>query len=110
MSSVVFPWIGTYAARDLPQFKEIQEALLFAGDLARMYDQRVTFHPTHFVKLATNDGGLAGRSRQELEGHSEILDLMGCVRQWCLGMLDLMGCVRQWFFKCPGTFFMGCVR
>jgi UV DNA damage repair endonuclease len=79
MSSVVFPWIGTYRAPDLPQYEEIKEALAFAGDLARAYDQRVTFHPTHFLKLATSDEALARKSRDELEGHSEILDLMGWV-------------------------------
>lgn len=45
MSSVLWPWMGTFSFHDLPQKEEIAAALRFAGDLARKYDQRVTFHP-----------------------------------------------------------------
>lgn len=77
MSSVVWPWMGTFNAADLPQFEEIKSALAFAGELARAHDQRVTFHPSHFVKLAAPDEALVQKSISELEGHSQILDLMG---------------------------------
>ncbi|KAL4853397.1 UV-damage endonuclease [Chlorella vulgaris] len=77
MSSVIFPWIGTYDAKELPQYEEIAAALRLAGDLARLHGQRITFHPSHFVKLAATDAELASKSIRELEGHSQILDLMG---------------------------------
>ena len=45
MSSVLFPWMGTFDPADLPQFADIRAALRHAGDLARLYGQRITFHP-----------------------------------------------------------------
>lgn len=78
MSSVLWPWMGTFDfSTDIPQKEEIKEALKFAGDLARAHDIRITFHPSHFVKLGTEDRVLAEKSMKELEVHSEILDLMG---------------------------------
>ncbi|KAL4440141.1 hypothetical protein ABPG75_003142 [Micractinium tetrahymenae] len=77
MSSVLCPWMGTFAMEELPQFAEIRAALRLAGDLARLYGQRITFHPSHFVKLAAPDEELAAKSVRELEAHSQIMDLMG---------------------------------
>ncbi|PSC67605.1 UV damage endonuclease [Micractinium conductrix] len=77
MSSVLLPWMGTFEIADLPQYEEISAALRFAGDLARLYGQRITFHPSHFVKLAAPNAELAAKSRRELEAHSQIMDLMG---------------------------------
>lgn len=77
MSSVLCPWMGTIDMEEMPQFAEIRAALHFAGDLARLYGQRITFHPSHFVKLAAPDEELAGKSMRELEAHSQIMDLMG---------------------------------
>lgn len=79
VSSVIQPWMGVHSVRDFPQFGEISKALKFAGDLARVYDQRLTFHPSHFVKLGTADDTLASKSIAELEAHSTIFDLMGYV-------------------------------
>jgi UV DNA damage repair endonuclease len=45
MSSVLFPWMGTFNPEDLPQYADIRTALRHAGDLARLYGQRITFHP-----------------------------------------------------------------
>jgi UV DNA damage repair endonuclease len=45
MSSVLFPWMGTFEVRDVPQYEEIRAALRHAGDLARLHGQRLTFHP-----------------------------------------------------------------
>jgi len=42
----------------------------FAGNLARDFDQRLTFHPSHFVKLGAAEGPLLDRSIRELEMHS----------------------------------------
>jgi UV DNA damage endonuclease len=77
MSSVLWPWMGAFESTQLPQYDEIAAALRFAGDLARAYGQRVTFHPSHFVKLAAPVEELVAKSLRELEAHSEILDLMG---------------------------------
>ena len=64
---------------DLPDFPAIAEELAFAGKLARAYQQRLTFHPSHFVKLGGLLGDKAGkgqrllqRSCRELEVHSKV--------------------------------------
>jgi UV DNA damage endonuclease len=77
MSSVLQPWMGVHDIKTFPQFDEICIALKFAGDLARKYGQRLTFHPSHFVKLAAETDALVQKSIAELEAHSFLLDLMG---------------------------------
>ena len=42
---MLFPWMGTFDPADLPQYADIRTALRHAGDLARLYSQRITFHP-----------------------------------------------------------------
>jgi UV DNA damage endonuclease len=61
----------------LPDFPAIADELAFAGKLARAYDQRLTFHPSHFVKLAPEGEDLLAKSIKELEVHSRVFDLMG---------------------------------
>jgi len=77
MSSVLQPWMGVHDIKSFPQFEEICIALQFAGNLARKYGQRLTFHPSHFVKLAAETDSLVEKSIAELEAHSLLLDLMG---------------------------------
>jgi UV DNA damage endonuclease len=77
VSSVLWPWMGALELAALPQRAEIAGALRFAGDLARAYHQRLTFQPSHFVKLAAPSEALAAKSAAELEAHSQILDLVG---------------------------------
>ena len=79
MSSVLQPWMGVHDIRTFPQFEEIRTALEFAGNLARKYGQRLSFHPSHFVKLAAETDSLVEKSIAELEGHSYLLDLMGFI-------------------------------
>ena len=54
LSSDIFPWgdSGRYKVQDLPQFDDIKVALAEAGILARMYNMRLTSHPSEFVKMA----------------------------------------------------------
>ena len=77
VSSVIWPWMGTYDVTTLPQYEEISKTLRFAGDLSRLYGQRITFHPSHFVKLGGEEPGLTAKSSSELEAHSQVFDLMG---------------------------------
>ncbi|EFN52894.1 hypothetical protein CHLNCDRAFT_54215 [Chlorella variabilis] len=62
--------MGTFEPEALPQFADICAALSLAGDLARLHNQRLTFHPSHFVKLASPDDELVTKSIKELEAHS----------------------------------------
>jgi UV DNA damage endonuclease len=77
MSSDVFPWMGVHDMKKTVYWPEIKAALATAGEYARAKDHRLTFHPSHFVKLASPDEKLALASMAELEVHSQILDLMG---------------------------------
>lgn len=70
MSSKIFPWCTEWELDELPDKEEIKAKLAFAGSLARAFDQRLTFHPSHFVKLGCEDGPLLNRSLKELEMHA----------------------------------------
>jgi len=77
MSSNMFPWMSEYEFKDLPQYDDITTALLNAGNLARSYKQRLSFHPGPFNQLASIDKTIIEKTVKELNQHSEILDLMG---------------------------------
>ena len=75
MTSNLLPWCTAYDMEALPDFPAIAEELAFAGKLARAYNQRLTFHPSHFVKVAAADEVLLQRSLKELEVHSQVTAL-----------------------------------
>ena len=77
MTSKLFPWAGHYELDDLPDFPIIEEALTAAGELARAADQRITNHPSCYIKLAATDGELVAQSVRDLEVQSSIFDMMG---------------------------------
>lgn len=72
LTSNFFPWCTEYQLDELPDIEAIKEELAFAGKLARAYDQRLTFHPSHFIKLAAPDEALLAKSIKELEVHSQV--------------------------------------
>ena len=80
MTSNIFPWCTFYNLEDLPDFAAIADELAFAGKLARAYDQRLTFHPSHFVKVAAAKEELLQRSLKELEVHSQVPALASCLQ------------------------------
>ena len=60
------------------------------------YGQRLTFHPSHFVKLATADEALLCKSLKELEVHSQVRACprmhglkLSSVEQLCVGGLHM---------------------
>ena len=53
---------------------------------ATRYGQRLTFHPSHFVKLATADEALLRKSLKELEVHSQV---RACPRTHGLELLSV---------------------
>lgn len=77
MSSEIFPWASEWRWKELKDYEEISSRCFYAGELARRYDQRVTFHPSHFVVLTSQKELVVERSLKELETHSEFLDMMG---------------------------------
>lgn len=77
MSSDILPWNTVVDPRHLPQWPDIRDALHDAGAYAREHGHRLTFHPDHFVKLASTDDAYAAQSCLDLEMHSLVLDAMG---------------------------------
>lgn len=79
MSSDVAPY---YTHPDMPQFHnmltECKDDLAELGKLARAYDIRLSFHPSQYIILNSDNADLTKKSIADLEAQAEILDLMGC--------------------------------
>jgi UV DNA damage endonuclease len=54
------------------------------GNYAKKHEMRLTFHPSPFIVLGTNNPDVLLRSKRELYFHSKILDLMGCDLNSCV--------------------------
>ena len=77
ISSDIFPWMSEHAYEEDPLWPEISRVLRECGQFASTFGHRLTFHPSHFVKLASLDDAYAKKSLKELEVHSMIFDVMG---------------------------------
>jgi UV DNA damage endonuclease len=77
MGSNILPWASQYDLQDLPNYYQILDELQLAGDIAESTNQRLSFHPDHFVKLGSAKPEVTLNSIRELELHSTIMDLMG---------------------------------
>ncbi len=76
ITSEFLPWHNKYEFEELPNHKRIKEILGRIGSLARKNNQRLTFHPGHFVKLASPTESVARKAIDELNFHGKILDIM----------------------------------
>lgn len=80
IASDLLPWFSRYDLDDLPNTDEIRRLLEAVGALAREHDMRLTFHPDHFVKLASDKEDVVERSLTALENHGAMLDAMDLSR------------------------------
>ena len=80
MSSDIFPWCSEYEIQDLPDFQKISEVLKSCGDYAKANNQRITFHPSPYGVLASENPNVVKKAIKELNQHGEIFDLMGLDR------------------------------
>ena len=80
IASDLLPWFSRYDLDELPNAAGIRRLLEEVGALAREYDMRLTFHPDHFVKLASDKEDVVERSVIDLENHGAILDAMDLPR------------------------------
>ena len=76
------PMTSPLVLRGISTVRHVRQALFSLGVTqpgvcANRYGQRLTFHPSHFVKLATADEALLCKSIKELEVHSQV-----CPRPW----------------------------
>ena len=77
MSSDIFPWMTFYDFTDLSDYNEIVSLLKEVGQLADEYNQRLTFHPSHFNALGSPNPIVVEKAIKELNKHGEIMDIMG---------------------------------
>ena len=77
MSSEIFPWMSEYDFTQLPDYGKISTLLLGAGNLAKRYNQRLTFHPGPFNVLASPNDNVVQKTIIDLNKHSQIMDMMG---------------------------------
>jgi len=80
MSSDIFPWCSEYELSDLKDFVEISKTLKECGDLAKLTDQRITFHPSPYGVLASDRPDVVKKAIKEISQHGEMMDLMGLDR------------------------------
>ena len=77
MSSDMFPCIGFYKLEELPRFELIKNTLKDIGDYVIKNNMRVSFHPSHFCVLASENPEVVKKTVDELDKHAEIMDMMG---------------------------------
>lgn len=77
MSSEMFPWFTHYNFEDLPNWNKIQDLLKQIGNFVLENNMRVGCHPGPFVVLASENLDVVQKSIDELNKHSQMLDLMG---------------------------------
>jgi len=80
MSSDIFPWCSEYEIKDLPDYPMIVGILKNCGLIAKVTDQRITFHPSPYGVLASLNPSVVTKAIKELNQHGEIFDLMGLDR------------------------------
>ena len=80
ISSDLIPWHSQYALADLPNSATVFDLLADIGELADEHDLRLTFHPSHFVKLASPTQSVVDNAVVDLECHGELMDAMGLSR------------------------------
>lgn len=77
MSSDSFPWMSEYNFSDLPEFDKINSYLQAIGTKIKDNKLRVSFHPGPFNVLASLNDSVVIKTIDELNKHSELMDLMG---------------------------------
>ena len=77
MASGLFPRWDKYRVVELPDYLSIQQMLQMLGMFIKKHNLRVSFHPDHFVKLASLNPLILGSSVRELENHDMLFEIMG---------------------------------
>lgn len=77
ISSGLFPWMTEYEFEDLPTWPLIVEVLRLIGRDVTRFGQRLEFHPSHFIVLASPNPKTVEKAIKDLDQHSKIFDTMG---------------------------------
>ena len=79
-SSTLVPWNSQFELTELPNHERIASLATQCGDLIQDNGMRLTFHPSHWCKLASESADTVERSVESVEHHGRWLDLMGLPR------------------------------
>lgn len=79
-TSNLIPWHSQYELSDLPQYEHLTTLATEIGDYIKTHNIRFTFHPSHWVKLASKTESTVQSSIQSLENHGKWLDWFGLDR------------------------------
>lgn len=77
MSSSMVSLTHLVKLEELPDYDEIVKFLKLAGDFSTEKDIRLSFHPGAFNVLASPNETTVNKTIEELNVHSEIMDIMG---------------------------------
>lgn len=77
LSSDSFPWMTEYQFKDLPRFDFIRNLMIKIGNKIKDNNIRVSYHPGPFNVLASENKFVVEKTINELNKHSELLDMMG---------------------------------
>jgi UV DNA damage endonuclease len=73
----MIPWGNVINLEDLPDYKQIAQALKKAGDFAALHGIRLTMHPGPFTTLSSPNSNVVQNGIKDLELHGKVMDLMG---------------------------------
>jgi UV DNA damage endonuclease len=76
MSSDMFPCLGFYKLEDIHNFDIIKQELFEIGKFIKDNKIRVSFHPSHFCIIASENSKVVENAIDELNKHAQIMDLM----------------------------------
>lgn len=76
-SSKLVPWNSQFEITALPNYDRVRTLAKECGALVQENDMRLTFHPSHWCKLASESDDTVARSVESVEHHGRWLDLMG---------------------------------
>jgi len=79
-TSDLVPWNSQFDLADLPDYDRIAERAADCGAFVRDHGMRLSFHPAHWCKLASDTEETVENSLDTVEYHADWLDLMGLDR------------------------------
>jgi UV DNA damage endonuclease len=79
-SSKLIPWNSQFDIDDLPNFDAVCRLARECGALVEANDMRLSFHPSHWCKLASESEDTVARSVESVSHHGRWLDLMDLPR------------------------------
>jgi len=79
-TSDLVPWNSQFALDELPNYDRLAELAADCGSFVRDHGMRLTFHPAHWCKLASDTEDTVENSLNTVEYHADWLDLMGLER------------------------------